>query len=99
MNFPVLGNAARELSVLLATEPLPESVNGLLLSRKNGAISVVSSRLDELSALLMHALNLGSYKAMLDGSRDVESSLKYAICLLPDYTDLLTELSKTMHLK
>ena len=99
MNFPSVENAARELSVLLATEPLPDRVNGLLLSRKNGAVSVVSNKLDPVTANLVHTLNIGSYKAILWGSSDACFPLKYAICLLPEYSGELTELSKEMLLK
>ena len=97
MNFSIMENKARELSVTLATEPLPKGVNGVLLSRCRGAVSIVSSSLDEQTACLVHALNLGKYKEILNGQSGY--CLKYAVSMLPEYQEKLTELNRTLRSK
>ena len=97
MNFSITENSARELSVTLATEPLPKGVKGLLLSRCRGAVSIVSSSLDGHTACLVHALNLGKYKEILNGQS--EYCLKYAVSLFPEHEHELTELSRTLRSK
>lgn len=94
MNFSIMENKARELSVTLATEPLPKGVKGILLSRCQGAVSIVSGLLDETTAQLVHALNLGKYQEILNNQSGY--CLKYAISLYPDREKELIELNRTL---
>lgn len=94
MIFSITENKARELSVTLATEPLPQGVRSVLLSRCGGAVSVSSSALDPITACLTHALDLGMYVQLINGKEN-GYFLKYAISLLPQYERELTVLSHT----
>lgn len=71
MLFPQIASEAQKYHITMVTEPLPDGVNGLLLSNKNGCVSIASDRLCAYGQEVTHALNIGYYAAILSGAGDL----------------------------